>query len=273
MILDFQFLKEKSAYIYAKNVYNLRPIIILFDRAILDNRAYLDNDDVFDNMLSKKGLNEIEIANSYDLVINFISLSSLRPDLYKNDKERVEDLNLAAKLDKKTSEAWMTSENMIIIKPTNDINEKYDRVYNEIINVIKDNKKVYEKESCHNYDTFNADDYKNIKNLKEVNIDEYLIQSNELCKIKKIEYKDNNAYFFRKLFKDANGNIFAFRNKSISENTFNYILENSSIKGSESYQRINYIDEDFNLIRVEYNENMKRTITLGDNSSCLVLKK
>lgn len=267
MVLDYQTLKENCAYAYAKNIYNSKPIIILFDRGILDNRAYLENDEVFDRMLSNKGLSEIEVANSYDLVINFISLSSLRPDLYVSDNERVENAKDAAVLDRKTSNAWMTSENMIIIKPTNDINEKYDKVYDEIRDLICN--KSYKKIG---YKTYKSQDIADC-NSKTVSIDEYIVKSNQLCKLNKIRYKDGNSYIMKKVLVDSDGNMLESRNKSISESTFNYIMENSELKNSESYKRINYIDKDFNLVRLEYNGNMKRTEILDDNSSCLVLKK
>lgn len=269
MILDFQSLKERCAYIYAKNIYCLKPVVILFDRAILDNRAYLENDEIFDNMLSKKGLNEIEIANSYDLVINFISLSSLRPDLYKSDNERIEDTKVAAELDRKTSEAWMTSENMIIIKPTDDINEKYSIVYEKIKDLI--NNKAYKKENDAGYNISDIPQYEHVKNTKTVNIDEYMVKTHELCKLRKIGYKDSNAYLLRKIIIDEEGNMLEYRNKSISESTFNYILENSELKENKSYQRLNYIDDDFDLVRVNYNNEMEKNI--DDNSLCLVLKK
>lgn len=269
MILDFQSLKERCAYIYAKNIYCLKPIIILFDRAILDNRAYLESDEIFDNMLSKKGLNEIEISNSYDLVINFISLSSLKPDLYKSDNERIENPEAAAELDRKTSEAWMTSENMIIIKPTDNINEKYNIVYKKIKDLI--NNKVYKKEYDAVYNISDISQYGHIKNTKTVNIDEYMVKAHELCKLRKIGYKDNNAYLLRKIIIDEEGSVIECRNKSISESTFNYILENSELKENKSYQRLNYIDDNFDLVRVNYNDQMEKAI--DDNNLCLVLKK
>ena len=222
-------------------------------------------------MLSKKGLNEIEIANSYDLVINFISLSSLRPDLYKSDNERVENLEVAAELDRKTSEAWMTSENMIVVKPTNDINEKYNIVYEKISDII--NNRGHKKENNSNSNIYNIQHHDYTKNLKTVSVDEYVVKAHELCNLRKIGYKDNNAYLLRKISIDEEGNVIEFRNKSISESTFNYILENSELKENKSYQRLNYIDDDFNLARVNYNDKIKNVAALDDNRMRLVLKK
>ena len=269
MILDFQSLKERCAYIYAKNIYCLKPIIILFDRAILDNRAYLESDEIFDNMLSKKGLNEIEISNSYDLVIDFISLSSLKPDLYKSDNERIENPKAAAELDRKTSEAWMTSENMIIIKPTDNINEKYSIVYEKIKDLISNS--AYKKGNDADYNMSDIPQCKHIKNSKTVSINEYMVKAHELCKLRKIGYKNSNAYLLGKILIDEEGSMLEYRNKSISESTFNYILENSELKGNRTYQRLNYIDDDFNLIRIDHNDKMEKAI--DDNGSCLVLKK
>ena len=98
-----------------------------------------------------------------------------------------------------------------------------------------------------------------------------MVKAHELCKLRKIGYKNSNAYLLGKILIDEEGSMLEYRNKSISESTFNYILENSELKGNRTYQRLNYIDDDFNLIRIDYNDKMEKAI--DDNGSCLVLKK
>ena len=48
--------------------------VILFDRAIIDNKAYLPRQEDFDYLLTKYGNSEINLLDSYDYVINLFSL-------------------------------------------------------------------------------------------------------------------------------------------------------------------------------------------------------
>lgn len=140
-ILNFQLNRENFAMTYCQDTLKTNPeffkgynaIIILCDRGIMDNRAYL-NQEEYDNMLKRHNLNELELINSYDIVINLISLATTNKELYALDGIRYEDVETAAIRDSITSAAWLLHDNLKMIKPTKTIEEKIDLVYKLIKN-------------------------------------------------------------------------------------------------------------------------------------------
>lgn len=253
IILNLQLLKEQKEEQYANFIKTDMPIIILYDRAILDNRAYLSSSDDFDNLLNNYSLSEIKLVDKYDLVIDLISLSSLRKDLYVNDDVRKEDVNLAATLDRKTAEAWMLSDNMKIIKPTDTIEEKINYVYDIIINYIKKNNS--KKENNSKIDLRKSDfDYYNSNNSKIMEINEYMLKSSLKksfdYKIYERNYKNSTSYLLKVLSKNNVG----LWQKQIDKDTFLNILKRQLVSGVNSYYSISFIDDDYNLFKINYNQ-------------------
>lgn len=136
IILKMQHTKEESAVRYANKVLAGKDVIILCDRAMMDNRAYLNSQEEFDYLLEKNGLDEQEIIHSYDLVIDLISTATCKKDLYQLDSARKESVELAAELDKKTTLAWIDHPRLVTIKPTDRIEDKVNRVKEEVDNFL-----------------------------------------------------------------------------------------------------------------------------------------
>ena len=144
LVLRTQKQKEDGAIEYANFIKKTDDIIIIYDRAMLDGMAYMHYESDFTDILKKHSLSEVGIADKYDMVIDMVSLSSLRKDLYVTDDIRKEDSSLASILDKKTLNAWLLSDNLRIVKPKDTIEEKIDYVYNLITNYV--DKKGLQKE-------------------------------------------------------------------------------------------------------------------------------
>ena len=68
LLLDLQLAKEKVARESSKRN-RAKKTAIIYDRGVLDNRAYLD-DETFQSFLKARGISESEILSSYDLVIH-----------------------------------------------------------------------------------------------------------------------------------------------------------------------------------------------------------
>ena len=140
LVLDIQIFNENTAKAYCDRTLKTvkehfkgkKGIIILCDRGILDNRAYLSQED-FDSMLERHNLNELELLQSYDLVIDLVSLATIDKDLYKLNGIRYETAEEAAIKDSITTSAWLLHPNLKIVKPTNTIKEKIKLVYTHIM--------------------------------------------------------------------------------------------------------------------------------------------
>ncbi len=135
MILDAQLAKEKIRD-YAAAVCENENVVILYDRGILDNRAYI-KDEEFLSMIEKKGITEAEILSRYDLVIHLVTAADGKEEYYttKNNTARTETADEARFKDKKTMEAWSNHPNQKIIG--NDFNSFDDKI-KSALNVIRD---------------------------------------------------------------------------------------------------------------------------------------
>ncbi|MBE6152134.1 MAG: hypothetical protein E7165_02325 [Firmicutes bacterium] len=147
-VYRLQSMKEQIAEEYAEGLVrsNLdltkdkKGIIIIYDRGIMDNRAYISQED-YENLLNRHDCNEIKTIDKYDLVINLISLATTNPELYVLDGIRYEDVDVAAKRDEITSAAWLLHRNLKVIKPTKVFDEKVDIVLELIYKFLENKEK------------------------------------------------------------------------------------------------------------------------------------
>lgn len=143
LVLEKQTNKERIAEEYAKLLlqYNTdlikdkKGIIILYDRSIMDNRAYLTHEE-YNNLLNKYDINELEFIDKFDMVFNLISTATLRPEFYALDGVRYETVEEAAYRDMLTSGARLTHRNLKVIKPMETEEEKINVVLGHIYNLL-----------------------------------------------------------------------------------------------------------------------------------------
>lgn len=154
IMLRTQLVKENSAEKYADLIKEKQEVVILYDRAIMDNRAYLSQED-FDSFLKMYNLDEMKILDKYDLVIDLISTATLKKDSYELNDTRSESVGEAKKRDELTSLAWLSHKNLKVIKPTNTLDEKKVIVLNYICDWLLNNQKfddieieIDKNESC-----------------------------------------------------------------------------------------------------------------------------
>ena len=118
MILDYQsFNENKTNDMVSCNYSKSSNTIILYDRGILDNKAYFNNINDFDYMMKKNNISEIDILDSYDLVLDLLSTAVCDEKKYttSNNVARRESVEEAKLLDSKTANAWLGHENMYFI--------------------------------------------------------------------------------------------------------------------------------------------------------------
>lgn len=145
IIFNMQSNKERMLDEGIKHVPLYQNNIIFLDRGIIDNKAYLDSQEQFDSLLKKYNQSELEILDSYDLVIDLISLATTDPELYlehcRTNEERYEDLETAQIIDKKTTDAWLGHRNVKYVYPTKTLEEKFNIVVNYIDALIESKQK------------------------------------------------------------------------------------------------------------------------------------
>lgn len=138
IILDYQLNKELS-YEQAANYLEAtgRNVIILYDRGVMDNKAYLDWID-WNHMLQEKSLIEVDLIDRYDLVIHMVTAALGKEEAYTlaNNGARTETKEEAITLDQKTLSAWSSHSNLKVIDNSCEFDEKVENVLNECLALI-----------------------------------------------------------------------------------------------------------------------------------------
>jgi len=223
-ILRLQTTKEQIAEEYADNlkkkkcelIGDKKGIIILYDRAIMDNRAYLSIDD-YNNLLAKYGYKEIRLIDKYDLVINLISTATTKQDSYALNGIRYESVDEAKMRDELTSNAWLLHHNLRVIKPTDKLEEKAALVLKYIHDLLIDKQK---QELVRLPLDINKSDLSlyNDNNSKRISITNIFLRGTTNFKyvISKRRYNGYTSFIKRKVRESNNGFTFE-ENGQISE--------------------------------------------------------
>ena len=130
IIFKYQLFKENLVLNIVNNN-NFLNNIIIFDRGIIDNKAYI-KDEEFEMILKKYNYSENDLLARYDLIIHLETGAKSNYYRIDNNSCRKENVDLAIKLDNLTYKAWHNHNNLVKI-------ECYDNFYNkqnEIISVI-----------------------------------------------------------------------------------------------------------------------------------------
>ena len=142
IVLEEQLAKEKTRDMAAGYCSNDK-VVILYDRGILDNRAYI-TDEEFKSLIDAKGITEAEILHRYDLVIHLVTAADGKEEYYTkaNNEARTETPEEAREKDRRTMEAWSTHPNQKIVGNDTLFDEKMKKVSNIIRGFLGENEVV-----------------------------------------------------------------------------------------------------------------------------------
>lgn len=142
IVLEEQLAKEKTRDMAAEYCSNDK-VVILYDRGVLDNRAYI-TDEEFKSLIDAKGITEAEILHRYDLVIHLVTAADGKEEYYtnENNEARTETPEEAREKDRRTMEAWSTHPNQKIVGNDTLFDEKMKKVSNIIRGFLGENEVV-----------------------------------------------------------------------------------------------------------------------------------
>lgn len=144
IILDYQLNKENT-YDQAANYLEAigRDVIILYDRGLLDNKAYLDLDG-WNKLLRTRDLFENDLKEKYDLVIHMVTAACGAKDAYtlQNNQARTETVDEAIKLDNLTKQAWCGHPKLKIVDNSCSFDDKIKNVLEECLAVVGDKTQI-----------------------------------------------------------------------------------------------------------------------------------
>ena len=107
--------------------------IILCDRGVFDNKAYISEGE-FLQLLKERNLNEMEVCDSYDMVIHLVTAAAGAVEHYttENNSARTETPEEAIIKDKKTLESWTGHKRIEIIGNEGSFDDKLHNVIKTI---------------------------------------------------------------------------------------------------------------------------------------------
>ena len=127
--------KEKTTRKAAK--YLKRDTVILYDRGLLDNKAYMPHE-TFLKILSKNRLSETYARDRYNAVFHLVTAADGAENFYtlSNNEARKESPEQARALDKKTLNAWVGHSHLRIIDNSTGFDKKMEKLLSEVFSAM-----------------------------------------------------------------------------------------------------------------------------------------
>ena len=127
-LVELQLNKEKAFVEIAKTL-KADKILVVCDRAALDNRAYM-SDEEFRYVLRQMNTNEVSLRDQYDAVFHLVTAAKGAERFYTtaNNAARTETVEEAAALDDRLIAAWTGHPHLRVIDNSSDFDEKMRRL-------------------------------------------------------------------------------------------------------------------------------------------------
>ena len=135
-VIADQIHKEKLA-LAAAEIVPEDNILIIYDRALLDDKAYI-TDEEFAQVLSKfDGRTEASVLANYDMVLHLVTCAKGAEFAYNlGNNARTESLEYAREMDDRTLRAWSAHPNLKIIDNSVNFADKIQRALQEIYRAV-----------------------------------------------------------------------------------------------------------------------------------------
>lgn len=247
IIMLYQLQKEE---IYNKVLeqYTNDNVVIIYDRGILDNKAYI-NDQQFKEVLNyisynkNKKICEEDLLDRYDMVIHLVTAADGKKEAYtlNNNSTRTEGIEEAIKLDKKTMNAWIRHPNLKIIDNEESFNTKIDNVMQKIYELLN-NPIILRTQLKFNVELENYALEQIKKNYIPLDIEQIYLKNNFYEeRIRKVTTDNNSTYYYTKQIKKENGESEVIINKRISHEEYNLLKNTCEIEDIIYKRRYTFI--------------------------------
>ena len=111
-------------------------ILILYDRALMDDKAYVSDEEFAQVIARFDGRTEERVLANYDMVLHLITCAKGAEFAYDlGNNARTESIEFAREMDDRTLRAWSAHPNLRIIDNDANFNNKIERALREIYRV------------------------------------------------------------------------------------------------------------------------------------------
>lgn len=196
ILIELQLEKERLFAEAAKKLPNDK-ILLVCDRGIMDNIAYMGKKD-FNNILKKKGLNKVQIRDSYDAVFHLVTAAKGAKEYYNLDNEaRTETIEEAARLDDLLVSSWTGHPHLRIIDNSSNFEDKMKKLMREIAAVLGE-PNPYEIERKFLIEMPDVSYLESLPNCEKVKIVQTYLVSNEDEEVRIRQRGNNGSYTYSK---------------------------------------------------------------------------
>lgn len=260
IIINYQLDKENSydkATKYLKNM----DIIIIYDRGVIDNKAYVKEEE-FNKLLEKNNLTELSLMDNYDMVLHLVTAALGKEEFYtlENNQARTESVEDAIIQDRKTLNAWIGHRNLKVIDNSVDFEEKLNRVLDEVNNLI--GKPIITRKQ--NKYLVNVDDLSVLGYNIKTDINQHYIKSIDKYekRLRKRTLNNESTYYLTIQKKDNQGKSNIVLDKKLTVKEYEKMLASSNIESSitktrysfiyeNQYFRLDKFDDGLNILEVD----------------------
>ena len=135
-VIADQIHKEKLA-LQAAEVVPEEKVLIVYDRALLDDKAYITDEEFAETLYRVGGKTEAEVLAGYDAVLYLVTCAKGAEFAYNlGNTARSESIEYAREIDDRTLNAWSAYQNLRIIDNSVNFEDKINRAIREIYRVI-----------------------------------------------------------------------------------------------------------------------------------------
>ena len=249
LMIPYQLAKE-SIYDKSLNYLNNEKYVIIYDRGVIDNKAYI-NQEMFDQILSELGLNEIDLMDNYDMVLHLVTAADGAEKYYTldNNNARTETIEEARELDKKTLNAWMGHPNLKIIDNTTNFEDKMNKILDNVLSLVHVSEH-YKVQRKYLVDLNSSDlSFLNNDNSMLVSIKQHYIENddNYEYRLRKRTINDHSTYYLQTERKVESGLTNIITEKKISEKDYFKLLGSYSVKNEVDKKRIAFTYDKLNM--------------------------
>ena len=135
-VIADQIHKEKLA-LDAAQIVPEENILIIYDRALMDDKAYISDEDFARVLARFNGRTEDSVLAGYDAVLHLVTCAKGAEFAYDlGNAARTESLEYAREMDDRTLRAWSRHPNLRIIDNSRNFEDKINRAIREIYRVL-----------------------------------------------------------------------------------------------------------------------------------------
>ena len=144
-VIADQIHKEQLA-LKAAEVVDEENILIIYDRALMDDKAYISDEEFAGVIARFDGRTEETVLANYDAVIHLVTCAKGAEFAYNlENAARTESLEYAREMDDRTLRAWSGHPNLRIIDNSENFDEKMNRAMREVYRVLGEPEPMAEK--------------------------------------------------------------------------------------------------------------------------------